>query len=94
MRIRHLDSDDQGEFQAVKDGFIVGEMNYYWADDNTMVISSTKVRPEYENQGIGKQLVGASVNFARKKGLKIYPQCAFARATFDRHFEYNDVRKV
>ncbi len=56
-----------------------------------MLIQHTEVRKQLEGQGVGKKLVDAAVQFARKKGYKIIPQCPYANAVFHKTPEYADV---
>jgi uncharacterized protein len=75
-----------------KDG-ILAEMVYTLAAPITMIIEHTDVSKELEGKGIGKQLVSAAVNHARKNHLKIMPLCPFTKAVMDKKpEEYKDVR--
>ena len=92
MEIQQEHSVTKGEF------FIQNEqkrkialMTYSMADDTTMIIEHTVVSEELEGHGIGRKLVAAGVEFARKKGYKIIPQCPYANSVFKKTQEYNDV---
>lgn len=89
MEIKHNDSGTKGSFRAFDNGTEAGIMSYSWRDSNTFVIEHTIGKPEFK--GVGTVLLDAAVAFARQKGVKIVPQCPFARKMFDRRTEITDV---
>ncbi len=54
-------------------------------------INHTEVHTGFEGQGVGKELVLAGVEFARKNNLKIKPTCPFAKKFLERTSDYEDV---
>ena len=66
-------------------------MTYTWAGQNKFIIDHTEVSSNFKGLGIGKEMVYAAVNFARKNNLKILPLCPFAKAIFDKNNEIKDV---
>ena len=66
-------------------------MTYSMAGTDKMIIDHTEVNPEFKGQGVGKKMVLAAVDFARANNIKIMPLCPFAKATFDKNFELQDV---
>lgn len=92
MKITQEDFGSRGEFRAIEDGYKIGEMSYYWEDNNTLVINHTGVLAKYEGQGVGKQLVASAVEYARKNNKKIVPICQFAVAMFKRNPDFDDVK--
>ncbi len=66
-------------------------MTYTMVGEDLMIIDHTEVGEELKGQGAGKELVKASVEFARKNNIKILPLCPFAKATFKKTPEYADV---
>jgi predicted GNAT family acetyltransferase len=49
------------------------------------------VEEAYNGKGVGKEMLEAAVDFARKNGKTIIPLCPFAKATFQKHEELQDV---
>ena len=59
--------------------------------ENLFIIEHTEVSPDFNGKGVGKKMVLAAVDFARKENKKIIPLCPFAKATFDKNEELRDV---
>jgi len=91
MKITHEENPRKGVFTADIDGKRAGEMTYTWASDQRFIIDHTEVDPAFSGQGVGLHLVDASVQFARKSGVKIMPLCPFAKKMFERHTEWQDI---
>lgn len=68
----------------------MAEMVYVMAGQQ-MIIDHTDVDPSLKGQGIGKQLQAELVEYVRKHQIKVIPLCPFAKATFDRMVEWQDV---
>jgi predicted GNAT family acetyltransferase len=92
VELIHNDKDHRGFFLLQNNGETAAEMTYVWISTERIIIDHTAVSPDYQGQGLGKQLVAKAVEFAREKGITILPLCPFARAIFDRTPEYNDIR--
>lgn len=60
--------------------------------DGTMVIQHTYTFKGYENKGVGMALMGAAVEAAKERGMKINPLCSFAKVYFDRHRELESLK--
>lgn len=56
-----------------------------------LILTHTDVPQAHEGKGLGGKLVKAAVEDARRQGVKIVPQCSFARAWFSRHEDDGDV---
>jgi predicted GNAT family acetyltransferase len=89
--IQHIQSDSGGSFCYIYEGERVGEMHYRMSANNKMIIDHTEVDEEMEGQGIGKHLLQALVDYVREKKIKVISRCTFARATFERMKEWQDV---
>ena len=91
MNIKHKQEESKGVFIAEKNGEKAGEMTYSMAGSNKMIIDHTEVNPEFKGQGVGKKMVLAAVEFARENSVKVLPLCPFAKATFDKNDDIQDV---
>lgn len=70
----------------------IGRLNYSISSkENKLTISFVLVHSEFEGQGMGKLLVEEGIRFARERGLKVYPQCGYARAVMSRMNDVDDI---
>ncbi len=90
-KIKHEQSDTHGKFYIGDDKHNLAELTYSKAGDDKLIIDHTWVDPKLRNQGIGEQLVEATVAHAREENLKVIPLCTFAKSVFDNNTKYNDV---
>lgn len=91
MDIQRDEHKQKGAFYIDQDGEWVAELSYVRTGDNTMVIDHTEVDEELREKGIGEDLVGEAVRFARENGMKIRPDCPFARKVIESNPEFQDV---
>ncbi len=91
MEINHKQQETKGAFIAEENGTKAGEMTYSKAGTEKIIIDHTEVNPEFKGRGVGKEMVLAAVDYARKNNIKILPLCPFAKATFDRNKDIQDV---
>lgn len=91
MEIIHENTERKGVFIAKEGDRKAGEMTYSQAGPDKIIIDHTEVNPEFKGKGVGKELVYAAVAYAREHNLKIMPLCPFAKATFDKNKELQDV---
>ncbi|MDB5226329.1 MAG: family N-acetyltransferase [Bacteroidota bacterium] len=92
MEIQHEHLITKGEFFIRDDqNRKIAVMTYVMANDTTINILHTIVEEELEGQGIGRKLVDAAVQFARKEGYKIMADCPYAASVFRKTPEYKDV---
>ncbi|MFC3160934.1 hypothetical protein SAMN05443633_10118 [Chryseobacterium arachidis] len=89
--VKHNNDEKHGNFEASIDGNRAGLMTYTWAGDERFIIDHTEVEEAYNGKGVGKEMLLAAVDFARKNGKTIIPLCPFAKATFQKHEELQDV---
>lgn len=64
----------------------------YEIDEGVFILDGVKVDSSLRGQGIAAKLVKHAVEFARKNNLLIDPACSYAKAQFDKHEEYADIR--
>jgi predicted GNAT family acetyltransferase len=91
MEIKQKDNGEEGMFYIESDNEIVAKMTYSWLNGDRIIIEHTEVGPALKGKGAGKQLVAASVEFARAKGIKIVPRCPFAKSVLEKTIEFHDV---
>ena len=90
MDIKREDSETGGRYVVVIDGH-EAEMTYSRAGATRIIIDHTGVPSELGGRGVGKALVERAVIDARAEGIKIIPLCPFAKATLEKHPEWQDV---
>ncbi|SHF38851.1 GNAT family N-acetyltransferase [Chryseobacterium takakiae] len=91
IEVKHSNNEKNGNFEAFIDGKRAGLMTYTWAGEERFIIDHTEVEEAYNGKGVGKEMLLAAVDFARKNGKTIIPLCPFAKATFQKHEEIQDV---
>lgn len=91
IEVKHSNNEKNGNFEAFIDGKRAGLMTYTWAGEERFIIDHTEVEETYNGKGVGKEMLLAAVDFARKNGKTIIPLCPFAKATFQKHEELQDV---
>lgn len=57
-----------------------------------LVFTHTEVPPEYRHRGIGGELARAGLEYARREGVKVVPQCPFIAAYIREHPEFAELR--
>jgi len=91
LTIKHTETERNGLFEAWLDDVHVGELTYRRTTTERMVIDHTRVFEGFEGQGIARQLVMASVAFARQNARTIIPVCSYARNVLTRSDEFKDI---
>jgi len=66
-------------------------MTYTWAGEDRFIIDHTEVEEAYNGKGVGKEMLIKAVEFARENNKKIIPLCPFAKATFQKNEDLQDV---
>ena len=91
MKIEHEVKKRKGSFFIEESGEMVARLDYFNSSPGEMKIYHTEVAPSFRGEGIGKDLVAAAVDFARKNSLKIVPTCPYAKDMIDENPELQDV---
>jgi predicted GNAT family acetyltransferase len=81
----------RGTFDLSVDGQKAGYLDYHLPDAKTMVVEYVEIDPARRGRGLGQQLVGAAVDWARAHQRGIEPWCSYARAVIARTAEFQDV---
>ena len=76
-------------FAATLDG-VQAELEYEQRGQ-VLSLTHTGVPSAIGGRGVGGDLVRSALDYARSKGLKVVPSCAYAAAYIERHPEYADL---
>ncbi|HEY3429244.1 MAG TPA: GNAT family N-acetyltransferase [Cyclobacteriaceae bacterium] len=91
MQIQLDQSASKGMFFVEENGEKLARMTFSKAGDNLIIIDHTEVSDALRGKNIGRQLVAAAVDHARKKNLKIIQLCPFTKSVIDKTPAYQDV---
>ena len=91
MEIKQEMVGNTGRFYIEEGNDILAEMEYEFADKINLLITHIEVSESLEGRGIGRQLVAAVVEYARKNSLLIKATCPFAKKVLDKTPEFADV---
>ncbi len=91
MEIQHEFDGRKGSFFIEEGARRFAEMVYVMAGPKKMIIEHTEVDESLKGQGIGAKLLEALVEFVRKEEIKVIPLCPFAKATFKKRVDLQDV---
>jgi predicted GNAT family acetyltransferase len=89
--VRHEEHGDRGAFFVETDAGRVAQLTYVRTSPQTIVIEHTEVAKALAGRGVGRMLVEAAVEWARKNGTKFVPVCTYAKSVFDRYPGLSDV---
>jgi predicted GNAT family acetyltransferase len=89
--VAHEERPSKGRYAIRLDG-AEAEMTYTRAGEQLVIIDHTSVPDALRGRGLGAVLVARAVEDARAAGKTIMPLCPFAKAQFDRHPDWSDVR--
>jgi hypothetical protein len=82
-------NDENGSYEAVVDGQVVGMIVYHTQHGNQRVtISHTIVEPEYRGRGIATRLVKYALDDLESRDLKLTNYCTFVADYIADHPEY------
>ena len=76
-------------FAAIVDG--VEAVLDYEQRGAVLCLTHTGVPPRIGGRGIGGELVRTALEYARTKGLKVVPACAYVAAYIERNPQYGDL---
>lgn len=91
MKIEVKETGSKGMAFVAEENKVLAQMTYSIASSELVIIDHTEVDPLLKGKGVGKQLLMAIVEKARKEKFKILPLCPFAKSIFDRDKIINDV---
>lgn len=88
--IQHERTGHRGAFFLERDGERLAQMTYTVAGTR-VIIDHTDVDDRLRGTGMGRKLVDAAVQWARKENAHLMPLCPYAKSVFDKTPEYSDV---
>lgn len=91
MEIGHEEEKKKGAFYIEDETGRVAELLYFHSAPGRMTIYHTETHPKLQGKGIGGELVGAAVKYAREHELKIVPKCPYAKHVIDKTPEFRDI---
>lgn len=91
LQITQESDGRKGSFFIVNGGSRLAEMVYVMAGPTKMIIEHTEVDESLRGQKVGEKLLEALVNFVREEEIKVIPLCPFAKATFKKRTDLQDV---
>jgi predicted GNAT family acetyltransferase len=91
MEVQHELKDTAGLFYVAQGDHHVAEMRYSMTSPSVMDIYHTEVSEDLQGKHIGRKLIEAGVDFARKHHYKIHPSCSFAQNVFETTNDFDDV---
>ncbi len=91
MEIKHQTDNHRGSFYVEAGTKKIAQMVYVMAGPKRMIIEHTEVDESLRGKGIGEKLLETLVEYVRKEGLKVIPLCPFAKATFKKNEQLQDV---
>ncbi|TDE14392.1 N-acetyltransferase [Jiangella asiatica] len=85
-------TSDNGSYEAVIDGQVVGMIVYHTPRGGERVtLSHTIVEPEYRGRGIATRLAKHALDDLRTQDLKLTNYCPFVAGYIANHPEYKDL---
>ncbi len=91
VEIEHEETSGGGAFFVRGATERLAELTYSRSSPQTAVIEHTSVSDALAGQGMGRRLVEAAVEWARRTGTSLSARCTFARSVFDRNPGLRDV---
>ena len=91
MKIEIKETDNMGVAFITEGDKTLAKMTYSIASPKLIIIDHTEVDISLKGKGVGKKLLMAIVEKARKENVKILPLCPFVKAVFDKDISISDV---
>ncbi|THD66464.1 N-acetyltransferase [Robertkochia marina] len=93
MNIVIEENDKKGAAIAMDGDLEAGRMTFVKSFPGMIIIDHTEVGDDYRNNGVGRKMLDAMVEKARKESFKILPLCPYAKSVFDKDPSIADVLK-
>ena len=90
MEIDFRNNEGSGQYEAVRDGRVVGVAQYRLLD-KTIVFTHTEVDQDLRGKGVSQRLVEYALDDVRNSGRSVVPRCEFVRDYIAEHPRYGDL---
>lgn len=84
-----IDNAEAGRFEVHLDGEVA--FAEYRLLESGILFPHTVVPPAFEGKGVGGAMVRHAMAYAREKGMKVIPVCAFFAGYIAKHPEFHDL---
>jgi len=86
-----IDNAVNQQYEAVRDGKVVGLLTYQWHSTTHVDLDHTYVAPRERGHNVGVTLVEYAIGVARSKGATLSPGCSFIAEHIAAHPEHADL---
>jgi RimJ/RimL family protein N-acetyltransferase/predicted GNAT family acetyltransferase len=86
-----IDNPVNEQYEAVRDGKVVGLLTYRWASGSHVDLDHTFVSPRERGRNLGALLVEHAIAAVRSKEGTLAPGCSFVAKYIDKHPEHADL---
>lgn len=93
MKVQFEQTLTEGAAYIEDAGKRIAEMTFSVASKDLIIIDHTDVHEDYRGRELGKQMLDALVEKARREKFKIMPLCPYARSEFQKNSSIQDVMK-
>lgn len=90
--VSHFEHGKRGGFFIEADGVRIAELTYRRLDASHILVDHTEVAAHLRGQGVARQLLDATVAWARQSGTRISATCSYVLAQFARDPSLRDVQ--
>ena len=91
MKIENGVLDNTGRFFIKENNNTLAELYYVGTSTDSINITHAEVNESLEGNGVGKQLVAAAVDYARKNSFTIKATRPYAKRILERNPEYQNI---
>lgn len=84
MTVTVRDDPSRHRYELTEDDAVVGFVTYR-IDHGVIDLVHTEIDPDHGGRGLGGQLVAATLDDARRRGLGVLPHCPYVRHYIDDH---------
>lgn len=91
ITIEHEEADGRGAFFVARAGTRLAEMTYSRVGPQHVIVDHTEVHEQLRGLGVARQLLDATVAWARSTGTRITATCPYAKSQFEKDPSIQDV---